>query len=353
MWKIIEKENIAAVAEMETFVAVHEKCHFMQMPRWSEVKTFWNWRGIVVYRQEKIAAAMSVLIRPFPLGFSLLYAPRGPVCDRNDRAVWNELMEAVKDIAKQHRAILLYLDPDEPDYNGEFRGILTELGFREKMDDGFGNIQAQYVFRLDLAGSAPEDIYRGFCAKTRYNIHLATRWGVTVREYSGGEAIPESVLDQFSVLMETTGERDHFRVRGKPYFEGLLKALQDSARLLIAYYEDEPIAGTIEVFCGRKAWYLYGASANAHRNKMPNYLLQWTMIRRAMERGCELYDFRGVPGNPKEDDPLYGLYRFKKGFGGTYTKFTGLFIYCFRPVLSRLFLKLSALRRKKNKEQKP
>lgn len=136
--------------------------------------------------------------------------------------------------------------------------------------------------------------------------------------------------------METTGQRDHFFIRGLPYFQGLLNALQDDSRILIAYLHGQPIAGSIEVFCGKKAWYLYGASANDYRNAMPNYLLQWTMIQRAMERGCEVYDFRGVPGNPSEDDPLYGLYRFKKGFSGTYTKFTGLFTYYFRPICGSL-----------------
>ena len=78
---------------------------------------------------------------------------------------------------------------------------------------------------------------------------------------------------------------------------------------------------------------------------MPNYLLQWTMIRCAMARDCDLYDFRGVPGNPSEDDPLYGLYRFKKGFSGTYTKFTGLFTYYFRPVWGMAIEKSVQLRR--------
>lgn len=116
-----------------------------------------------------------------------------------------------------------------------------------------------------------------------------------------------------------------------------MKALKEDAQIYVAYLHGQPIAGSIEVFCGNKAWYLYGASSNEHRNVMPNYLLQWIMIQEAMERGCELYDFRGVPGNVSEDNPLYGLYRFKKGFSGTYTKFTGLFSYKFRPIFSTMF----------------
>ena len=70
---------------------------------------------------------------------------------------------------------------------------------------------------------------------------------------------------------------------------------------------------------------------------MPNYLLQWEMVRMAIERHCVFYDFRGVPGELTVDNPLYGLYRFKKGFGGTYTKFTGLFVKRYRKLFARCF----------------
>lgn len=336
MWKEFNKSNMGAVAEMESFVRSHNNGHFMQMPYWADVKTFWSWRGVSIYKQDKLVATMGILIRSLPLGFTLFYIPRGPVCDRNDPDIWNELMAALKQAAKRHHAILMYTDPDELDTNNSFRSIMQNIGFKEISDDGFGNIQPQYVFRLNLASQNEEEIFKAFCAKTRYNIRLAQRKGVTIREYSGADHIPEFILQNFYSLMETTGQRDHFFIRGLPYFQGLLNALQDDSRILIAYLHGQPIAGSIEVFCGKKAWYLYGASANDYRNAMPNYLLQWTMIQRAMERGCEVYDFRGVPGNPSEDDPLYGLYRFKKGFSGTYTKFTGLFTYSFRPICGSL-----------------
>lgn len=344
MWKIIGKEDKIHVAQMEQFVMQHACGHFMQLPRWAVVKGCWGWHGVLVYRDGVIAAAMSVLIRPLPLGCSLLYAPRGPVCDRTDRGLWEELMAAVRCIAREKRAILLYLDPDEADMNQEFRALMKCLKFREQTDVGFGNIQPQHVFRLDLRNKNEAEIFGAFSAKTRYNIRLAQRKGVAIREYCG--VIPESELDSFSDLMQTTGQRDHFLVRGTAYFRTLLDALGEDARLLMAYHGDIPIAGAIAVFCGIKAWYLYGASSNDHRNLMPNYLLQWTMIRRAMDRGCRVYDFRGVPGNVSEDHPLYGLYRFKKGFSGTFTTFTGLFVHSFLPMSGIIVEKLIRLRRR-------
>lgn len=336
MWRIFDKTDTADIREMDRFVCSHNNSHFMQTSAWAQVKTFWDWRGISVWQGDQIIATMLVLIRPLPLGFSLLYAPRGPVCDRNSHEIWIELMEALKRLARQEHALLIHMDPDEADSNESFRSMMLQLGFIEKADDGFGNIQPQYVFRLPLKGRTQEDVFQAFCAKTRYNIGLSLRKGVTVREYSGADRIPEFILENFYTLMQTTGERDHFYIRGFEYFKGLMNALQNDAKIYIAYLHGQPIAGAIEVFCGNKAWYLYGASANEHRNVMPNYLLQWIMIQEAMERGCDLYDFRGVPGNVSEDDPLYGLYRFKKGFSGTYTKFTGLFTCNFRPLLCKV-----------------
>lgn len=346
MWEIFDKKDLQGVRAMESFVRGHENCHFLQMPSWAEVKTFWRWRGIAVYRKGLQVAAMGVLIRPLPLGFSLLYAPRGPVCDRNNGEIWKEIMDALKELAKQERAIAFHMDPDEDADNIRFRSCMTELGFSEKSDDGFGNIQPQNVFRLTLKEKDETAVFQAFSPKTRYNIGLAQRKGVSVRCYSGSEGIPDFIIQNFHRLMETTGERDHFSIRTADYFRILLTALQDDAKIFVAYLQGRPIAGAIEVFCGSKAWYLYGASANEMRNAMPNYLLQWTMIRQALERGCELYDFRGVPGNPGVDHPLYGLYRFKKGFSGTYTRFTGLFTYTFRPLPAKVFQLALQVRKK-------
>lgn len=336
MWKVFDRSDTEARSEMDRFVRTHTQGHFLQTPAWADVKTCWDWNGIIVRRQGNIVASMLVLIRRLPLHISVLYAPRGPVCNRNDREIWTEIMEALRHIAKQQHAILLYTDPDEQDSNAAFRAMMRSFGFTEKTDEGFGNIQPQYVFRLSLADRSKEDILKSFSGKTRYNIGLSVRKGVTVQEFSGADPIPDAILQDFYSLMQITGQRDHFHIRGCDYFERLLRALQENARIYVAYLGAEPIAGAIEVFCGKKAWYLYGASANTHRNAMPSYLLQWTMIQRAMERGCEVYDFRGVPGNVSEADPLYGLYRFKKGFSGDYTKFTGLFLYAFHPICSGL-----------------
>ena len=335
--RIIEKENRVEVARMEAFVKRHEKSHFLQTPAWAQVKEAWDWRGILACEDGRVVGAMSVLIRPLPLGFSLMYVPRGPVCDRNDPYVMACLMGAADDLAAEVKALELLTDPDEPYDQHSFRELMTSWGFREQEDNGFDNVQAQHVFRLHLTGKTEDSVLADFCQKTRYNIRLAGRKGVQIRTYSGDGVIPQAELDAFSRIMAETGARDHFIPRQKDYYTKVFDALGREAVLFMAYLGDTPIAGTIGVFSGGKGWYLYGASSNQHRNVMPNYLLQWEMVRMALERHCVFYDFRGVPGELTEDNPLYGLYRFKKGFGGTYIKFTGLFIRSYRPVLARCF----------------
>lgn len=335
--QIITKENQTEVQKMEAFIKQHEKSHFLQLPQWAQVKECWLWRGILAHEEGVIQGAMSVLIRKLPLGFSIMYVPRGPICDRNDPYAMACLLGGAEDVAAEQNALELRMDPDEPCENGDFRELMEAWGFCEYEDKGFDHVQAQHVFRLYLSGKTEAEVFADFCQKTRYNVRLAGRKGVTIRAYPGNKIIPDGELDAFDRIMWETARRDHFIPRKKEYYRKVLENLGEEAILYMAYLKNEPIAGTIGVFSGGKGWYLYGASSNAHRNVMPNYLLQWEMVKTAVERHCVFYDFRGVPGQIREEDPLCGLYRFKKGFGGTYCKFTGLFICRYRPVLGMCF----------------
>lgn len=333
------------------FVRKNPSCHFLQDPAWADVKAFWKWKGIAAMNEEgQLCGTLSVLLRLLPVGFHIAYAPRGPVCDRNDPEVMEALFTGLRELARQNRCLLTYLDPDEPENNEVFRGIMNHHGFLESHSDAFGGVQPQSVFRISLEGKDEETLLSSFAQKTRYNIRLAQRRGVTVEQYPGESRVPENVMEAFDQLMRTTGERDHFLVRSREYFETLLRSLGNDAVLNMAYLNGKPIAGSLAIFYGNKAWYLYGASANEHRGAMPNYLLQWTMLRDALQKGCILYDFRGVPGTGQPDDPLYGLYRFKKGFSGEHTRFTGLFLYYHRPLLGRLVHRAQAVFRKQRQK---
>ena len=138
--------------------------------------------------------------------------------------------------------------------------------------------------------------------------------------------------------MVETGSRDGFIIRPLEYFEKMYDELAPKhMKLLMAYYEDKPISGIIPIMYGNKTWYLYGASSNSHRNLMPNYLLQWEMIKQAIANKHDMYDFRGVSGVVDESHPQYGLYRFKKGFGAEFTEFIGEVYLPFKPLVYKMY----------------
>ncbi len=315
----------------EAFVSSHPKGHFMQSLKWAEVKS--NWSNEIVTVEDNngnIKGSLSLLIRKVPLiGRTIMYSPRGPVCDIHDSETFKELIEKAKAVASKHKSYVLKLDPDVEKEDEIFANIVKDIGFKIKSaNTNFEGIQPRFVFRLDISNKTEEDILMSFSQKVRYNIRLAMKKGVKTRTGSKND-IPE-----FHKIMVETGIRDKFVVRSPSYFEKMLDCLgPDNIRLYLAYYQEKMIAGSIAVVYGNKCWYLYGASSNEFRNVMPNYLLQWEMIKWAVECGCDIYDFRGVSGDINENNPLYGLYRFKKGFGGKFTEFIGEIDYVFNPFI--------------------
>lgn len=335
--------NETTLAEYESFIQSHPKGHFSQSFLWGKQKPAWQWRAIACRGADgKIKGSIAFLIRKMPIvGKPMVYACRGPVCDLDDRATFSELIAAAKELAKQFQAYVIKIDPDVPSDNAVFRGILEENGFRTKESgENFEAIQPKYVFRLYLNGRTEEEMLASFQQKTRYNIRVAVKKGVQVR-ICGKEMVPD-----FARTMLETGVRDGFGTRPPEYFTSLLDNLGEHARLYMAFYEDKPIAGTLAIHFGDKVWYLYGASSNEHRNLMPNYLLQWNMIQWAVETGCRVYDFRGVSGNISEDNPLYGLYKFKRGFNGDFTEFVGEYDFVLKKLSYQIAEKGSVLYKK-------
>ncbi|ADY57561.1 Methicillin resistance protein [Syntrophobotulus glycolicus DSM 8271] len=318
------------------FINVHPKGHSMQLWEWGAIKgrTGWQpWR-MILEEDGKIIAAATVLERKLPLiGIPIFYCPRGPVVDFHDQEKVDAVLASIQDLAKKRKAILLKIDPDIAAADKELEKYFLTHNFH-RLDAGknFEGVQPRFVFRLDISPDE-ECLLANMQQKTRYNIRLAEKKGVVIRTGTRQE------LPKFYEVLKETTERDHFLVRAYSYFEDLYDTLVPAGfgQLFVAEYEGEIISGTFAFLTGQKAWYIYGASSNAHRKVMPNYLIQWEMIRWAKKMGCTLYDFRGVSGDLSEDNPLYGLYRFKKGFNGEFTEFIGEWDYIYRPFFYRFW----------------
>lgn len=290
--------------EIEEFLKTNEKSHFLQSPEWAKVKEEWKNEFIVV-RDNKgnITGTMSILLRKVPVFKRyIMYAPRGFVANIDDKETLTKLTDEAKKIAKKYKAFIFRLDPDIPNDNMEFRNIMGNLGykFKKNIKNIDQVVQPKYVFRLNLKGKTEDELLKSFNEKTRYNVRLATRKGVTVREGTKED------LPIFYDIMKKTGSRDNFFIRPISYYEKIYDSLsKDHVKLIFAEFESKPISVVMPIKYGNKVWYLYGGSSNEYRNLMPNYLLQFEMMKWGLNSGCDIYDFRGVSGFKDPKDPAY------------------------------------------------
>ncbi len=331
MAEILLKNNYS---EYESFVANSPYGSFYQSVKWVNVKNNWD-HEIIVSRDNnnKIIGGLLILIQKIP-GFktSFLYSPRGPVCDLHNKEILADLMSEIKVLAKQRNAHLFKMDPNILISDEDFINTVKKLGFSHFTGgNNFETIQSRFNYRLYINNRSADELFANFHSKTRYNIRVAQKHNVEIK------ICGKEYLDDFIKIMKTTGQRDGFNVRPKSYFARMLDSLGDNVRLYMAFYENKPIAGAITTNYAGQTCYVYGASDNNHRNVMPNYLIQWEMIKWAVETDCYVYDFQGVSGDISDkSNHLYGLYRFKKGFNGQLDELAGEFNLTFKPLTNRL-----------------
>jgi peptidoglycan pentaglycine glycine transferase (the first glycine) len=310
------------------FVANSPYSSILQSYEWGELKANFGWRPlrIVLEENEKIVAGISILKREIPvIRHSLFYAPRGPIVNFYDKGLLDSLMEAVEKEAERNHAISLKIDPELPAGAAEPLQNLKAVGFEPSLKQ----VQPRATFILDLERDLDE-IMKSCEEKTRYNIRLAERKGVTVKEDNSAKGIAI-----FHELYQVTAKRDNFLVHPLVYYQRVRDVLFAAGHgtNFVAYYEGKPVAAVIIFAFGKKIWYMYGASASEYRNVMPNHLLHWEVIKWAKEQGYKEYDLWGIPANPHEGHPLFGVYRFKKGFNGELVKYIGAYDFPISPLL--------------------
>lgn len=317
--------------------------HPLQSWVWGEFKSRWGWSMKALALpggSGGYAAAALVLRRQFPgLPFSFLYVPRGPLFAYGDAVLRERVLDDLQALARRERAIFVKIDPDvvrsrglepeQPDPVGSaWLASLEARGWR------FSNDQVQFrnTVRLDLEQDE-ESLLAAMKSKTRYNIRLAARKEVQVRP-AGPEAFP-TIVDMYAA----TAERNAFGIRPPAYYLDAWQSFYEAgmAQPFLAEYHGSPLAAVIVVRFGKLALYMYGASNELERNRMPAYLLQWEAIRWAKAQGCRTYDFWGAPDEFVESDPLWGVWRFKSGFEGDVVRHIGAWDYPARPFWYWLF----------------
>jgi lipid II:glycine glycyltransferase (peptidoglycan interpeptide bridge formation enzyme) len=319
-------------ATWDALVARHPANHLLQSWAWGALKQQVGWQpyriGVTAGAE---TAAAQLLIRPL-YGFSVAYAPRGPLWSL-DPVVDQTLLQALRRIARRRRAVFLRLEPnilcDDP-HAQQLDAWLRAAQFKPSEP-----LQPRSSIHLDLRPQ-PEALFAAFTKGHRADVRRAERNGVQVRVGSD-----EADLETFYNIMQTTGARQQFGIHSRDYYAAAWRLFGDAARLLIAEHEGVAVAAFLIFGWGDQGQYMYSGSTEAGLKVGANHLLQWHAIQWSRERGCACYDFWGIPdafgqmaaatdgAQPASDElesmakthPLYGVYRFKKGWGGRVVRY--------------------------------
>jgi lipid II:glycine glycyltransferase (peptidoglycan interpeptide bridge formation enzyme) len=319
---------IVPLSDWDQFLSTYPNAHLLQTGEWGELKSAFGWKPVRIINER---SGVQILFRKLPLGLTIGYIPKANF----DPSLWSEV-----DLAcKQNNAIFLKLEPDLWSDQKPDKGNVT-------LRTSPHNIQPPRTIIVDIKDTE-EEILAKMKQKTRYNIRLAEKKGVTVRAWGD--------ITSFHRMMILTGGRDGFGVHSLEYYKRAYELLhpKEMGELLVAKYEGKPLAALFVARNGIRATYLYGASTEEERNRMPTYLLQWEAMKWAKARGCEEYDLWGVPDEDeatleanfeKRQDGLWGVYRFKRGFGGELKRAVQAMDRIYHPLLYWAYLRFVGTR---------
>ena len=349
------------VSEWDSFVAGFQQkhpekitsaagAHILQTSTWATLKCNFGWSAtrLVARDQGRTVAGAQILFRPLPLGLgNIAYLPKGPLVDWSDIEQCKYVLSLCDEVSRARRALFLIVEPDLA-YSEISNNVLKTLGLAPSSQ----TIQPRRTITIDLK-RGQTDILAGMKQKTRYNIRLAERSGVKVR-IATSETVDTDLL-RYQDLIERTGDRNKFGVHSAKYYSDVYHLFTPAKRvaLLMAEYQDKPLASLMIFAYGGRAWYFYGASSGEERERMPAYALQWAAICWAKENCCHSYNLWGVPDEERDylesefanrKDGLWPVYRFKRGFGGQLERSVGAWEKVYYPWAHRLYERLVAAR---------
>lgn len=312
-----------SAAEWDAFAAAQPGAHVLQSSAWLALKSAFGWTGerVGLTANGALVAGAQLLFKPLPLRLgTLAYLGMGPFgADGQHRT---GLWQAVDDLAKRYGAAFLKWEPGV--LPADQRPEYAALGFRPSPQ----TIQPPRTILIDITGD-DEAILARMNQGTRRKIRQSLKAGIRYREAGRDE------VATFTGMMQTTSARNAFGVHSPEYYALAYDLfVPGSAALILAEHEGDPLAGVMVFAAGKSAWYLYGASSNVKRNLMGAYGVQWAAIQWAKARGCTTYDLWGIPDEDEaaleaqfetRSDGLWGVYGFKRGWGGAVVRPEGAF----------------------------
>jgi len=340
--------------------------HFLQTYEWGQVKAEYGWSPLYAvwdadgnWKVESdpnllstfhspVAAALilkrQIISNGFAARLSVLYSPKGPLLDWTNEPLRKRVLDDLQSFAKRQGAIFLKMDPDVvlamgvPDSQDEVvddngQAVMSELK-RRGWEYSSDQIQFRNTVHVDLNPSEEELLVR-MKQKTRYNIRLAEKKGVSLRVGTLGD------LPMLYKMYAETSVRDGFVIRDEGYYKTVWELFMNSSEPtcepLIAEVDGEQVAAIFVFYFAGRAYYVYGMSRDVHREKMPNHILQWEAMKRAKGKGCTIYDLWGAPEVFDESDSMWGVYRFKEGLGGKVVRTLGAWDFAPSPLWYKMY----------------
>ncbi|MBI5669968.1 MAG: peptidoglycan bridge formation glycyltransferase FemA/FemB family protein [Chloroflexi bacterium] len=342
--------------QWDAFVAAQPRAHVLQLSAWGELKRAFGWDAdrVALVEDGQIVAGAQLLFRrlPFRLG-TMAYLAMGPYIQplppapspNSERGGQNSsasveirrpLWQAIDACARQRRAAFLKWEPGivDADPVGTRRAVSPpELGFRASPQ----TIQPPRTIMIDIS-SDDDTVLARMNQGTRRKIRQSQKNGIRYWEASRAE------VPVFNAMMHTTGARNEFGVHAPKYYELAYELFvpQGHAVLILAEHDGDALAGIMVFAIGKAAWYLYGASSEVKRNLMAAYGVQWAAIQWAKARGCTMYDMWGIPDEDEvtleaqfqqRSDGLWGVYGFKRGWGGQIVRSLGAWDKVYNPLV--------------------
>ncbi|MGB3632643.1 MAG: peptidoglycan bridge formation glycyltransferase FemA/FemB family protein [Rubrobacteraceae bacterium] len=321
-YTVVERENISSSEWNSCVTKSPGGGHFFQSYEWGEFKKRLGWKPVrlTLERDGELVGSGQFLFYSTPgVPGGLLYCPKGPWLPWDDDAVVRAFFDGVVEVAERWGAHTVKIEPEVSSDREDVKEHLRAFGFEKFRWD----LNFKTTLVVDLSPSEDE-ILANMRKSTRYSVRRAAREGVTVVEDNSPEAI-----DQFWRMIEVVIERNKFWHRPKDYVISSWQTLFDSgkANLFFAEHEGDRLAALLAVTFGHKYWYLSGASTDEKKNLNASHLLQWKIMKWAKERGATYYDMVNIPHPDEltEDHPMYGIYKFKAGFGGEVADFIGCY----------------------------
>lgn len=328
--------------DWDTFTKDYPDVHILQTLQWGKLKEQFGWKMDHLIQGEWGA---QILIRSILPAMKMAYIAKGPLALKSsikswlsgDESVGADFIKLLDEYCRDHKIFFVKIEPDEKDFGVIPMGFIRSSQTIQPLNTILVNIEED-----------DEIILQRMKQKTRYNIRLAERKGVKVETSDD--------IETFYLLARQTSQRDQFGIHSLGYYQTAYQLFHNCGQceLFLARYAGKAISGIMVFANGNRAWYFYGASSNEHREVMSPYLLQWEAIQWAKRKGCSFYDLWGIPDYNEaylEDNfmqnekGLWGVYRFKRGFGGCVFRSAGAFDRVYNPRLYQFYRLLLKARR--------